>query len=563
MIQAFVSVGSNIHPRENMRAAILALAMQTEVVAVSTVYLTEPEGPAGQPSFFNCIVETMTQKGPDELKMQVLRRIETELGRRRSQDKYAPRTIDLDLVLYGDLVLKTGDLTIPDPGIGQKPFLAVPLSDLSPGLKLPGGDALTMAELAASFPSGKLRPLTAYTARLQAELRSLNLSKQSSIQQGAPIMKDNPLLQLEKLGQSIWLDYIRRDLMTDKGPDGETPLKRLIEDDGLRGMTSNPAIFEKAILSGHDYEAEIRSMAAEGMDAETIYENLTLRDVRMAADEFRPVYEKLDGKDGYVSLEVNPHLAHNTEGTVAEARRLWGALDRPNVFIKVPSTVEGLPAIRQLISEGINVNVTLLFGLPRYRQVVESYIAGIEARLAQGKDVKRVASVASFFVSRIDTLVDPMLRKIIAGNGPGTEIAKQTLGEVAVASAKSAYMIYKELFSSERFKKSAANGARTQRVLWASTGTKDPDYSDVKYVEALIGPDTVNTVPVETLKAYRDHGESMVRIDRDVAKAARILERLPELGISIDVITHQLEDDGVEKFNKAYDTLIKDLTGKL
>jgi transaldolase len=376
-------------------------------------------------------------------------------------------------------------------------------------------------------------------------------------------MKDNPLLQLEKLGQSIWLDYIRRDLMTAKTPKGDTPLRRLIEDDGLRGMTSNPAIFEKAILSGNDYKDDIRSMAAEGMDAETIYEDLTLRDVQMAADEFRPVYEKLDGRDGYVSLEVNPHLAHDTDRTVAEARRLWGALDRPNVFIKVPSTAEGLPAVKQLISEGINVNVTLLFGLPRYRQVAESYIAGIEARLAQGKDVKRVASVASFFLSRIDTLIDPMLRKIITGPGADTELARQSLGQAAVASAKSAYMIYKELFASPRFGKLAAKGARSQRVLWASTGTKDPDYSDVKYVEALIGPDTVNTVPVETLKAYRDHGEPGVRIDLDAAKAARILEHLPELGIGINVVTQQLEDEGVEKFIKAYDALIANITEKL
>lgn len=376
-------------------------------------------------------------------------------------------------------------------------------------------------------------------------------------------MNENPLMQLGKLGQSIWLDYIRRDLMTAKGPDGDTPLRQLIKGDGLRGMTSNPALFEKAIVSGQDYETDIRSMAAEGMDAETIFENLTLRDIQMAADEFRPVYEKLDGRDGYVSLEVNPHLAHDTEGTVAEARRLWGALDRPNVFIKVPSTNEGLPAIRQLISEGINVNVTLLFGLPRYRQVAENYIAGIEARLAQGKDVKRVTSVASFFLSRIDTLVDPMLRKIIAGRGAGTGLAGQTLGQVAVASAKSAYMIYKELFTSGRFGKPAARGARSQRVLWASTGTKDPDYSDVKYVEALIGPDTVNTVPVETLKAYRDHGDPLVRIDEDADKAGHILEQLSELGINITMLTQQLEDEGVEKFNAAYDSMVRELKKKL
>jgi transaldolase len=375
-------------------------------------------------------------------------------------------------------------------------------------------------------------------------------------------MKVNPLLQLEKLGQSIWLDYIRRDLMMATTAGGITPLGHLIKDDGVKGMTSNPAIFQNAILTGGDYEADLRSMAAKGMDAFAMYENIAIRDVQMAADEFRPVYEKQGGKDGYVSLEVNPHLAHDTSGTISEARRLWQALDRPNVFIKVPATIEGLPAIKQLISEGINVNVTLLFGLARYRQVAESYMEGIEARLAQGKNVDRLASVASFFVSRIDTLVDPMLREIMVNKGPGTERAKQALGEVAVASAKSALVIYKELFTSARFKKSADRGAVAQRLLWASTGTKDPEMSDVKYMEALTGPDTVNTVPFETLSAYRDHGKPEARIDRDTAQAALILERLSDLGIGIDAVTQQLEDEGVGKFIKAFDTLIKTLAEK-
>lgn len=375
-------------------------------------------------------------------------------------------------------------------------------------------------------------------------------------------MNDNPLMQLGKLGQSIWLDYIRRDLMTARTTGGQTPLDLLIKNDGLKGMTSNPAIFQKAIGTGRDYDADVRSMAADGKDAKTICENISIRDVQMAADVFRPVYEKLDGNDGYVSLEVNPYLAYDTEGTIAEARRLWRALDRPNVFIKVPSTKGGLPVIKQLISEGINVNVTLLFGLPRYRQVAESYIAGIEARLAQGKAVDRVTSVASFFVSRIDTLIDPLLRNIITGKGVGAALAGQALGQVAIASAKSAYLIYKELFSSDRFAALALKGAHAQRVLWASTGTKDPEYSDVKYIEALIGPDTVNTVPVETLDAYRDHGEPRVRIDQDVDKAGRILEQLSELGINLSALTQQLEDEGVEKFNSAYDAMVKELAGK-
>jgi transaldolase len=366
-------------------------------------------------------------------------------------------------------------------------------------------------------------------------------------------MKDNPLKQLGTLGQSLWLDYIRRDLIVS----GE--LRRLIEEDGLRGMTSNPSIFEKAIVESHDYDEDIRAMVLEGKSVKAIYEALSQRDVQSAADEFRPVYDMTDGRDGYVSLEVNPHLAHDTKGTLEEARRLWAALNRPNVFIKVPATADGLPAIQQLISEGINVNVTLLFGLPRYQQVAEAYIAGIEARAAQGKAVKHVASVASFFVSRIDTLVDPLLDKLIAQGGEQVEIAKKVHGQVAVASAKAAYQIYKEVFGSDRFKKLADRGARVQRLLWASTSTKNPDYSDVKYVESLIGPDTVDTAPIETLDAYRDHGDPKARLEQDVEEAGWVLERLPELGISIGKVTQQLEDEGVEKFDEPFDQLMETL----
>ena len=324
-------------------------------------------------------------------------------------------------------------------------------------------------------------------------------------------------------------------------------------------MTSNPAIFEKAIVGSHDYDEDIRAMALEGKGVTEIYEALSLGDVQSAADEFRSVYDKTDGQDGYVSLEVNPHLAHDTTGTIEEARRLWTALDRPNVLIKVPATAEGLPAIQQLISEGISVNVTLLFGLPRYRQVADAYIAGIEARAAQGKPVKQVASVASFFVSRIDTLVDSLLEKQIVQGGWDADIAKQMQGQVAIASAKIAYQIYKDIFGGARFKKLADQGARPQRLLWASTGTKNQDYSDVKYVESLIGPDTVNTVPVETLNAYRDHGDSKARLEEDIELASGVLERLPKFRIRIDKVTQQLEDEGVEKFNKPFDTLMETL----
>ena len=366
-------------------------------------------------------------------------------------------------------------------------------------------------------------------------------------------MNANPLKTLGTFGQSIWLDYIRRDLIT------SGQLRCLIEEDGLRGMTSNPSIFEKAIVDSHEYDEDIRAMAGEGKDVKSIYETLSQRDVQSAADEFRSVYDKTDGHDGYVSLEVNPHLAHDTKGTVEEAHRLWKMLARPNVFIKVPATTEGLSAIQELISEGINVNVTLLFGLPRYRQVADAYLAGIAARAARGKPVKHVASVASFFVSRIDGLGDPLLKKVIAQGGEKADLAKTVRGRVAIASAKMAYQLYKEIFGSGRFKSLADQGARVQRLLWASTSTKNPDDSDVKYVEALIGPDTVNTAPLDTLDAYRDHGDPKPRLEQDVAEARSVLERLPELGIDIDQVTQQLEDDGVVKFNKPFDKLLQTL----
>jgi len=366
-------------------------------------------------------------------------------------------------------------------------------------------------------------------------------------------MNINPLKQLGALGQSIWLDYISRDLMT------SGDLKRLIEEDGLRGMTSNPSIFEKAIVNSDDYDEDIRAMARQGKDIEAIYETLSQGDVRSAADAFRPLYDRMDAKDGYVSLEVNPHLAHDTDGTIEEARRLWTAVNRPNIFIKVPGTMEGLPAIQQLISEGINVNVTLLFGLPRYREVAEAYIRGIVKRVAEGKPVEHVASVASFFLSRIDVLIDPGLEKIIREGGEHAKSAQEAHGQVAIASAKSAYQIYKEIFGGERFAKLEAEGARPQRLLWASTSTKNPEYSDVKYVEPLIGPNTVNTVPVETLDAYRDHGDPKARLEDDLERAGKVLGQLPQLGIDIDEVTAQLEDEGVEKFNRPFDKLMKTL----
>jgi transaldolase len=376
------------------------------------------------------------------------------------------------------------------------------------------------------------------------------------------LLKKNPLLKLEALGQSIWLDYTRRDLIAS----GE--LRRLIEEDGLRGMTSNPSIFEKAITGSANYDEDIRAMAFAGQNPNAIYETLSQCDVQAAADEFRGVYDKTDGGDGYVSLEVNPHLAHDTRGTIVEARRLWRALKRPNVFIKVPATAEGIPAIRELTSDGINVNVTLLFGLGRYRQVATAYLAGIEERVAKGQSVKQVASVASFFVSRIDSLVDPKLEPLIKAGGGEADLAIAARGEVAIANAKMAYRIYKEIFvdretvAGNRFRELAERGARVQRLLWASTSTKNPEYSDLKYVEALIGPNTINTVPTETLRAYRAAGEPKTGLEKDMKQASRVLDSLPGLGINLDQVTEQLEAEGVDKFNQAFDKLINALKEK-
>jgi transaldolase len=370
------------------------------------------------------------------------------------------------------------------------------------------------------------------------------------------VMKENPLLKLRALGQSIWMDYISRHMINS----GE--LLKLIEEDGLCGVTSNPSIFDKAIAGSRDYDDAIGTLALAGKSIEEIYQSLTVEDVQQAADIFRPTYDRLQGEDGFVSLEVNPHLAHDTQGSIAEARQLWAALNRPNVFIKVPATKEGLPAIRQLISEGVNVNVTLLFGLPRYREVAESYIAGLEARTARGQPISGLASVASFFLSRIDVLIDPLLEEIMAKGGPEAVPAARVHGQIAIASAKMAYQIYQEIFKSDRFRQLAAQGASPQRVLWASTSTKNPEYPDVKYVEPLIGAQTINTLPVETIDAYRDHGDPALHLEEHLDEAADFLNCLAELKIDLDQVTQQLEDEGVEKFNQPYDSLLGTLADR-
>jgi len=364
-------------------------------------------------------------------------------------------------------------------------------------------------------------------------------------------MGNNPLLKLQEYGQSIWLDYLHRQSLNS----GE--LLQMIETDGIRGVTTNPQIFQKAIGDSEVYNDAIRELARQGQSAEEIYQVLIVEDVRRAADLFRPLYDKSDGHHGFVSLEVNPHLAHDTGRTIEEARQFWRLLARPNVFIKVPATKAGLPAIRQLISEGINVNVTLLFGLPRYRAVAEAFIDGLEDRVERGGALTRLASVASFFLSRIDLLIDPQLEEKIKAGSEQAEMASRLRGQIAIASAREAYQIYKEIFSSPRFEKLTGHGGRPQRVLWASTSTKNPDYSDVKYVETLIGPETVNTVPMETLKAYRDHGQPAARLEEDPAQARGLLADLAQLGIDLDQATRQLEEEGVEKFIQPYDQLLQ------
>jgi len=367
---------------------------------------------------------------------------------------------------------------------------------------------------------------------------------------------NNPLLKLESYGQSIWLDFIHRGMLVS----GE--LKRLIEEDGLHGITSNPSIFEKAIIETHDYDDAIWQMVQEGKGAGEIYEELAVEDVRTTTDLFRPLYDRTGGRDGFVSLEVSPYLAHDTAGTIIEARRLWSRVNRPNVMIKVPGTWEGLPAIRELISERININVTLLFGIPRYQAVVEAYIDGLEEVAVDKCPLKTVASVASFFLSRIDELIDSLLEKKVAEGGPIAKLAGSLRGEIAVASAKIAYHTWKKIFASQRFKRLTGRGAYPQRVLWASTSTKNPAYSDVKYVEALIGPDTINTVPLVTLNAYRDHGNPALRLEEGVEEAHLCLKLLAEVGIDLDAVTQQLEDEGVEKFVKPFDKLMKTLEDK-
>jgi transaldolase len=362
--------------------------------------------------------------------------------------------------------------------------------------------------------------------------------------------KENPLLKLRPFGQSVWLDGIRRGMFAS----GE--LSRMIEEDGLAGVIFNPLIFEEAIADTAEYDNVIRALSLQGRSAKEMYRTLTIEDAQRAADLFRPLYDRQEGRDGFVSLAVNSRLAHDTHGTVSEARRLWALLDRPNVLIEVPATSEGLPAIRKLIRKGINVSGTLIFGLSGYRKVAEAYIAGLEERVADGQAVGRVASVAGFFLNRIDKLVDSLLEEKGREGGMKGEIAKTLRGQAAVASAKAAYQIYEEIFLTEKFRRLAVRGALTQRLLWASTHTKDPEYSDVMYVEALIGPDTVAAICLETLKAYGDHGRASVAgLVENLGEARKILELLPEMGVDLDAVARQLEEEGVQSLVESFEDI--------
>ena len=369
----------------------------------------------------------------------------------------------------------------------------------------------------------------------------------------------NHLRELQDSGQSVWLDYIRRDLLTT----GE--LKRTIEEDGLRGMTSNPAIFEKAIAGSSDYDDILHSLASRtDLDAKARYESLAIRDIQDATDALRPVYDSSRRRDGYVSLEVSPYLARDTQGTLEEARRLWSSVHRENLMIKVPGTAEGIPAFRQLISEGININVTLLFSQEVYKRVAEAYIAGLEQLTARGGDISKIASVASFFISRIDNSIDAIVaaRLKVARNAQEQEQLKSLLGKVAVANGKQTYASYQQIFSGARWQALAAKGAQTQRVLWASTSTKNPNYRDVLYVEELIGPDTVNTIPPATFDAFRDHGQVRASLTEDVGAADRIMQTVADLGISMKEVTDKLTDDGVRLFADAFDKLLEAVENK-
>jgi len=372
-------------------------------------------------------------------------------------------------------------------------------------------------------------------------------------------VSSNPLIELQKLGQSVWFDNISRGMIL------SGQLRQMIEEDGLSGVTSNPTIFHKAITDSDDYQDDMAQAAARGMtDPEELFYALAYRDIQMAADCFREVYDTTQGIDGYVSIEVSPHLARDTERTISQARRIAATVGRQNVLIKVPATEEGIPAIQALIAEGINVNVTLLFAIERYEQAANAYLGGLEARAQQGKPLDSVASVASFFVSRVDTMVDGLLEDRVSETQSDSEVAqlRELLGNAAVANAKLAYRKYREILSASRFSLLKNQGARPQRVLWASTSTKNPAYNDLIYVEELVGPDTVTTLPPATYDALKDHGKVQQTVERDIDKAEDIIRKLADFGISLDEVTSRLEVDGVKRFADSHDAIMSSMASR-
>jgi len=371
-------------------------------------------------------------------------------------------------------------------------------------------------------------------------------------------MPENPLRQLKQAGQSVWFDYISRWEMV------SGHLKHLIDEDGLSGVTSNPSIFEKAIAESKDYDEAVQRLVHEGREAGHIFETLAVEDIQMAADLFLPTYRATEAGDGYVSIEVSPTLAHDTTGTVEEARRLFREVNRANVLVKVPGTAEGLPAIERLLGEGININITLLFAIERYEQVANAYIAALEKLAGEGKPLKLVASVASFFVSRIDTLVDQQLdaRLRAAKTDVERERISALFGKAAIANAKLAYQRFKEIFGAPRFQRLAQKGARVQRMLWASTSTKNPKYRDILYAAELIGPDTIDTMPASTLDAFRDHGEVRATIEEGLAECRQVMAQLAEVGIDFAAVTRKLEEQGAEAFAKDYQKLLDSIAEK-
>jgi transaldolase len=368
----------------------------------------------------------------------------------------------------------------------------------------------------------------------------------------------NPLLQLKAQGQSIWLDDI------DRGQLRSGLFERLIDGDGLSGATGNPTIFEHSITHDATYDKQMQQLIREEKSAQEIYEALAMTDEKSVADLLHPTYERTSGQDGFVSIEVSPYLAHDTEGTLVEVRRFWQAIDRPNLMVKIPSTPAGVPAIRQAVSEGININITLIFSIENYRQVAEAYLSALEDRLAAGKDISRIASVASFFVSRVDVLVDKLLEDKMKATSVSAEQQKLNAlqGKAAIANARLAYQEFKRLFGTPRFEALRQHGARVQRPLWASTGAKNPAYRDVLYVEELIGPNTVNTMPLKTLESFRDHGRVRLSIEEDIPQARAVSTALQAAGIDYDQVIRQLQEEGVQKFIDSFDTLFHCIDNK-